>query len=367
MPPIFGTAEGIVDSMSIVCPRPWMSLEVMENGVVKACCWSLFELGNVQERAIVEIWRGERVEELRRRLLERALAEVCPSYCPMLNDTQSAKRYLNILSLAPRHRLNKRKIERALATLEISTDAFPLKLRILPTMSCNIRCIMCKQDHDAVQDLPFSNYSLTEMLPYLSSLSAVGGEPLVSREYREFITQFQPAQYPDCRFKMVTNGLLLHRGFHDLIPGRFEEVIVSVDGATKETYERIRKGASWEILQNNLLKLVCHPRRDYNVIVAFTIMRSNYHELPLMFSMIRELGINLLIAPVFLRFSDGEQFQTEEEIKILLEILEDIESQDHLSRLYNLLGTKNFYNRFLELFPKKDLLTLEELAKQITR
>jgi MoaA/NifB/PqqE/SkfB family radical SAM enzyme len=56
--------------------------------------------------------------------------------------------------------------------------------------------------------------------------------------------------------------------------------LASIDGATKQTYEKIRKGARWEDVYRNLRSLA----EKYNkgeikrLIVSFIIMGSNKHE-----------------------------------------------------------------------------------------
>ncbi len=81
-----------------------------------------------------------------------------------------------------------------------------------------------------------------------------------------------------------TNGLLMKDKFiQATLRNRVSEIIVSVDGGTRETYEKIRVGGSWDKL-NERLAAFCEARKAHEGPVPilrfnFTVQEGNCHEL----------------------------------------------------------------------------------------
>ena len=60
---------------------------------------------------------------------------------------------------------------------------------------------------------------------------------------------------------MVTNGLLMNREWsRNLVRMNVSKISISLDGATKETYEKIRKGGDFD----KVIKPRLVPKRDAN-------------------------------------------------------------------------------------------------------
>jgi len=72
---------------------------------------------------------------------------------------------------------------------------------------------------------------------------------------------------------------------------KFKQIHISVDGCTKETYEKIRIGAKWETLTNNIKELR-KVNKDAKIVANFCIQKDNYKELPLLCDTFLPLGIN---------------------------------------------------------------------------
>jgi radical SAM protein with 4Fe4S-binding SPASM domain len=80
-----------------------------------------------------------------------------------------------------------------------------------------------------------------------------------------------------------------------LVYSRFGMLILSVDGATKETFEEIRRGANFDEVINNIRRInyykrlfkIDRPLLRFN----FTAMRSNIEELSMLLDLAAELGV----------------------------------------------------------------------------
>jgi radical SAM protein with 4Fe4S-binding SPASM domain len=96
---------------------------------------------------------------------------------------------------------------------------------------------------------------------------------------------------------MYTNGLLLTDKLIDsLVHSRLHSVNISIDAATKQTYERIRVGGSFDKLMANIAALQRAKRvagtSTPHVFFGFVLMRSNIAELPALVRLAAELGVS---------------------------------------------------------------------------
>lgn len=163
-----------------------------------------------------------------------------------------------------------------------------LNVRIDTTNFCNLRCKMCyismdkkfkrlSMDKEIFDQVANKFFSKTRML-YLSC----GAEPLVNSNFTEFLDRSSEYGIPFRSF--ATNGMLLGKKVIDsCVDNRIEEVIVSLDGSSKETVESIRVGSDFNRIIDNLEKLDEAVSESHNhfpqIRINFTLMRSNFHEL----------------------------------------------------------------------------------------
>ena len=82
------------------------------------------------------------------------------------------------------------------------------------------------------------------------------------------------------RFDIITNALLLPKFWDKVKHQRFGSLLVSIDAATRETYEKIRVGGRWEALLRSLSLIKENRHRFHPVSINMTVMRSNYREIP---------------------------------------------------------------------------------------
>src|SRR5205814_6055278 len=100
------------------------------------------------------------------------------------------------------------------------------------------------------------------------------------------------------------------------IDANISEIIFSVDGATAETYEAIRRGGKWDRLVKNL-DLVTAMKREANhkkpaVRINFTCMQTNIHELPSMVDFAADHGAESLHVRHLVAYGDEDSSYREE-------------------------------------------------------
>lgn len=177
----------------------------------------------------------------------------------------------------------------------------PLNMEIDITNNCNLRCVMCNFSDPRYYKVRKQEISVekfeelaSQVFPRMNKISlSFGAEPLLHRKIEQLFAIL--ADYKVPYTYMHTNGLLLRKSsIEAMIKHRFSSLSISIDAATKETYENIRIGGKFEKLIANLHLLkkikaehgVEHPTLSFN----FVIMRQNMHELPAFIDMAAELG-----------------------------------------------------------------------------
>jgi MoaA/NifB/PqqE/SkfB family radical SAM enzyme len=167
----------------------------------------------------------------------------------------------------------------------------PTYVQIEPVGQCNLRCQMCpiqfRQDgppHGPPAFMAFDTFTrIVEELPTLEHLHLQGlGEPMMHPRFFDMVSFAA-----DRGIRVTTNTnmtlVLNPRRAQSTVTCGLDCIHVSIDGATPDTYERIRARAKFDRLLRNL-ELVAQARRSVasgpELRMVSVIMRQNLHELP---------------------------------------------------------------------------------------
>ena len=173
--------------------------------------------------------------------------------------------------------LNQLEIEEQKAILKCRVTSLVVTL----TTKCNISCIMCEEKL-IPWDIPKSILQeIISLFPYLEDIIWQGGEVLILDYFGELLEEAN--KFPNLRQSVITNGL----SFTEELAGKLVrdniELTFSIDAATKELYESVRRKAKFETLLGNIM-LVNNLRKARNFKnmsfrMHVVIMNSNYKEL----------------------------------------------------------------------------------------
>jgi MoaA/NifB/PqqE/SkfB family radical SAM enzyme len=169
------------------------------------------------------------------------------------------------------------------------------------TQRCNLRCIHCAVSEEnnqggyAWEDLSLEFFN--KLLPILNAhrpwvhLSG-HGETLMHPKFWEMLEATIGA---GCKVKFQTNGTLLTRERVDrIIELGVELIVVSLDAASSELFDRIRRRAKLERILAHLAYLQEAKRRMGSnrpaLEIEFVAMRQNIHELPEVIALAAKLG-----------------------------------------------------------------------------
>jgi radical SAM protein with 4Fe4S-binding SPASM domain len=177
----------------------------------------------------------------------------------------------------------------------------PTELQVEVTGACNLACKMCLVRYRAKLGrregaMCFHTFrALVDALPRLEKLTLQGlGEPLLAPDIFEMVDY---ACGRGVRVGFNTNGTFLTREASErLVRSGLDWLHVSLDGATRETYESIREGADFDRVTRNIRELVRVRRRlgseRPTIQLVYVAMRRNFRELPALVRLASEWGVD---------------------------------------------------------------------------
>ncbi|WP_447978032.1 radical SAM protein [Candidatus Nitrospira bockiana] len=181
----------------------------------------------------------------------------------------------------------------------------PRFIQIEPVGQCNLRCRMCSVQfrEDGPPDgspavMPYERFTrLMDQCTGLQELHLQGlGEPLMHPRFFDLVAY---AAAKGIRVTTNTNLTLLRPGWAErCVTSGLASIRVSIDGATAETYEGIRVGASFRRVVRNLTALVeARGRLEASspaIGLVMVVMRRNLQELPALVRLAWEWSVDEL-------------------------------------------------------------------------
>ena len=154
---------------------------------------------------------------------------------------------------------------------------------------CNLNCVMC-ETWSATREKGFMKTE--DFIANLSRVQALGqseitfhtiGDPLMDKNLGE---KLQLCYERGIEVDLRTNGLLLHNFIDVLLKSPPARLRLSIDGGTRETYEKIRIRGKFDKLIANL-KLLTEAFRKHRILcelgVDMVVFDSNLHEIPIFY------------------------------------------------------------------------------------
>ena len=173
-------------------------------------------------------------------------------------------------------------------------------LQVEVTSRCDLPgCLMCPRrawpERWLHHDLSWQNFE--RLIPALKLFTHVHlsgwGEPLLHPRLWDMA---QAARSQGCTVSLTTNGMNLTEAMQVQVLEHLDMVAVSLDGAKAETYERLRPGADFQRVSQQVAAL-CASKRALGrsrpeVVLLFMKMRPNIAELPDFLRLAADLGVD---------------------------------------------------------------------------
>jgi len=204
-------------------------------------------------------------------------------------------------------------IEEQKLSLEEYIQGYPYWLTIDPANFCTLKCPFCPTGQGrnsrskAVLSLDNFKKIIDKLGPYLIHIDFCNwGEPLLNKQIYEMI---KIAKLYNIDTKIDSNlNQFREQDAESLILSGLDKLIVSIDGATPESYSKYRIGGDFNKVIDNL-KLLLKKKRQLSKIFPhicwqFLVFRHNEHEIEEVKRLGRDLGVDVSITKAFIGNKD---------------------------------------------------------------
>jgi radical SAM protein with 4Fe4S-binding SPASM domain len=208
------------------------------------------------------------------------------------------------------------------------------------TNLCNLRCKHCYQDDFSKKsDLDWaglkkvSDNLLNTMREWdkTACIHLTGGEPLLKPELFPLLNDLDQQSMVE-ELGIITNGFPIDREMIRKLSdfSKLKKIKISLDGGDAETNDSIRQKGTFDKVMRNL-PLINNAKR-FEISLMFTVMKRNFRDLPSLFKLCQDLGINGLIIERFIPLGRGREVMGEvlskEEWKEMIGIFLDFFSNE---------------------------------------
>ncbi len=166
------------------------------------------------------------------------------------------------------------------------------------TLNCNLHCPMCrpKGRYLPEQNMSFDIFKkiADELFPYAKVVDLRGsGESTILPDFVKYI---EYANSFNTQLKLVTNLSIQNDELWELLIRNHFILGISFDAATPLNFERIRAGAKFQIVMDNLKKLVSYSQKHdvpiENIYLTTVVQGGNISEIPDILKIAHKIGIN---------------------------------------------------------------------------
>ena len=251
-----------------ICFAAERNLFIGSDGTIGPCCFNRKDVfGNINNNSFEEITQSEVRRNLNNKLRKAELG----AGCFLCNQAIRSRNYKAAGSLNYDLIIGKKK-------------HFPLFIEFELDTFCNLNCIMCPPElhSDKPQSLFDSGFveKITPLLKDLKWTKFYGGEPFLIGIYYDIWDRIISVN-PSCKITVQTNATIYNEKVKQLLERGNFRLSVSLDSLKPENYEKIRIGASFGKVMENLNHFIEYSRihkRPLNLAVC--PMTNNLHDIP---------------------------------------------------------------------------------------
>jgi sulfatase maturation enzyme AslB (radical SAM superfamily) len=259
-----------------ICHAPFNNMYFNSLGHV-ANCWLTFDNPEQYDetRTIQDIWQGPKFKKLRAQIKQKDLqtsCKTCQNY--LLNGN-----FTNVLAKAYDN--------------DVPLGDFPTLMEFELENTCNLECTMCngllsssiRKNREGLPPLqsPYGDkfvQELREFIPHLKEARFNGGEPFLIHIYYKIWDAILELN-PTLRMVIATNGSALNARIKDYLSRGNFHINLSMDGFSKETYEKVRINGNHDRLMENFDYFHKYCKDNDRVLcVMINPLRQNWQEMP---------------------------------------------------------------------------------------
>lgn len=192
------------------------------------------------------------------------------------------------------------KVQKLLSGYPVNLWSYPTSIQFDITTKCNLDCGGCPRNLLKGTTLFNKDMDINvfkKAVPALAYINFIWlhsyGEPLMNEMFFDFLAATKKT---GIKTYFYTNGMLLDREKAEkTVKLKADKVVFSLDGSTKETFEKVRKGAKFEKVIENIKGLNEAKEKPGNkkpvTELCFTVRKDNMHEMDGVIDIAKELKI----------------------------------------------------------------------------
>jgi tetratricopeptide (TPR) repeat protein len=265
-----------------ICPEPFRRFDVGPSGETLLCCghWLPTPIGNIMTQDVGDVLNSHAARKIRASMLDGSF-----KYCNHLECSALIQGYL-----PKKEQATDPVLRRAIDQGELDIDHVDQMLFAFD-QSCNLSCPSCRveriMERPAIRDAK-TEVVTNKLMPLLAGLKLLdinpAGEVFSSKPSRRILEMVNRQDCPDLYIDIISNGTLFTEKEWANLPnleGMVRAVRVSTDGATKPTFEKLRRLASWEVFVRNMefLGRLRAKGEIKQLKMSFTYQLDNFREM----------------------------------------------------------------------------------------
>jgi MoaA/NifB/PqqE/SkfB family radical SAM enzyme len=273
------------------CKLPFDKIKITPSGNVNMCCYQGCWLGNILKDSLEDIWNSAMSKQIRDDTYNGTLHPCCRKWggCPYIHGERPE------VEVVPNR----------LQPVEIEFD--------LPSTHCNVggtnptpetACFMCPRAAKNFQAEPDLTFQIVEkikpLIPGLEKLMVLGiAEPFWKDLVFEVLERLEFPKYKETIFfDTFTNATVFNEKKQDRFLNTIHKsrLVFSIDAATPETYQKIRRLDAFDLVKKNIISYgkKRDPERHFTQI-SNNINTLNVLECVKMVEVAAELGVDRIV------------------------------------------------------------------------
>ena len=195
------------------------------------------------------------------------------------------------------HEINQRMNAMELEAGREELLSYPIYMAMNLIGVCNARCRFCFYGDDIIDKsvLKLEDIQRMPWLRFVSTLDLFGGlgEPLLLPDFPD-IVEWLHEQNPAQTLLTTSNGAFLASPVAGRLAGKLSNLNISLNAATRATYEHLMLNCSWDRVMKNLQEfqeINQATTRPTRLSFSYVATRSNIEELPKLAEVAKDLGV----------------------------------------------------------------------------
>jgi MoaA/NifB/PqqE/SkfB family radical SAM enzyme len=209
----------------------------------------------------------------------------------------------------------------------------PMQAWLRVCTACDLKCPLCERQHITPVDSGFMDFgrfqALVRTMAGMKLVFLFGlGEPFLNKKFFDYVAECHAR---GLEVSTTTHGMHVDEACgRKIIESGMEEVVFSVDAASPELFNRLRKGADFEKVCHNI-RLLNRMKKEMGsqlprIQLACTLSSENLHEIPQVLQLAHQLeAVGMIFAdltPAIPEHKSYNVFGTPEAEEIMQQVTE---------------------------------------------